>query len=86
MPGNVQLCTETLVTDIVFDANGDVAGVAVGDQEIPAPSVVISTGGYGYSEKWLKTYNFTNITSNDPVTAIGAASISRRKPAPLSTT
>ncbi len=70
--GNVQLCTETLVTDIVFDANGDVAGVAVGDQEIPAPSVVISTGGYGYSEKWLKTYNFTNITSNDPVTAIGS--------------
>ena len=70
--GSAQLCTEALVTDILLDANGDVAGVAVGDQEILAPSVIISTGGYGYSEKWLKTYNFTNITSNDPVTAIGS--------------
>jgi succinate dehydrogenase/fumarate reductase flavoprotein subunit len=70
--GKAQLCTETLVTDIILDANGDVVGVMVGDQEILAPSVVISTGGYGYSEKWLKTYNFTNITSNDPITAIGS--------------
>ena len=26
----------------------------------------------GYCERWLKEYNFTNITSNDPVTAIGS--------------
>lgn len=70
--GTAQLCLDTMVDDIVLDDKGDVCGVKVGDQVINAPSVVIATGGYGYSEKWLKEYNFTNITSNDPVTAIGS--------------
>ena len=70
--GNAQLCLDTLVTDIVLDENGDVIGVKVDDMEINAPSTIIATGGYGYSEKWLKEYNFTNITSNDPSTAIGS--------------
>ncbi len=70
--GTAQLCLDTMVTELLLDDNGDVCGVKVGDTEIEAPSVIIATGGYGYSEKWLKTYNFTNITSNDPVTAIGS--------------
>lgn len=70
--GTAQLCLDTMVDDIVLNDKGDVCGVKVGDQVINAPSVVIATGGYGYSEKWLKEYNFTNITSNDPVTAIGS--------------
>ena len=70
--GQAQLCLDTLVTDLMFDDNGDVVGVKVDDVEIPAPSTIIATGGYGYCERWLKEYNFTNITSNDPVTAIGS--------------
>jgi hypothetical protein len=68
--GTAQLCLDTLVDDVVLNDKGDVCGVKVGEQVINAPSVVIATGGYGYSEKWLKEYNFTNI--NDPVTAIGS--------------
>lgn len=70
--GTVQLCLDTLVTDIVLNDNGDVTGVMVGDKEISAPSTIIATGGYGYCERWLKEFNFTNITSNDPNTAIGS--------------
>ncbi len=70
--GTVQLCLDTLVTDVVLNDNGDVTGVMVGDMEIDAPSTVIATGGYGYCERWLKEFNFTNITSNDPSTAIGS--------------
>ena len=70
--GTAQVCVDTKVTDVMLDSKGDVCGVKVGDREIKAPSVVIATGGYGYSEKWLKEYNFTNITSNDPSTAIGS--------------
>lgn len=70
--GTVELCLNTMVDDIVLDANGDVVGVVVGEEEVLAPSTIIATGGYGYSEKWLKEFNFTNITSNDPVTAIGS--------------
>lgn len=70
--GTVQLCLNTLVTDIVLNDNGDVTGVMVGDKEISAPSTIIATGGYGYCERWLKEFNFTNITSNDPNTAIGS--------------
>ena len=70
--GNAQLCLNTLVTDLLFDENGDVVGVKVGDTEIKAKSVIIATGGYGYCERWLKEFNFTNITSNDPNTAIGS--------------
>lgn len=70
--GNAQLCLDTLVTDLMFDAEKNVIGVKVGDKEIPADSVIIATGGYGYCERWLKEFNFTNITSNDPVTAIGS--------------
>ena len=70
--GTVQLCLDTLATDILLDDNGNVCGVKVDELEIPAPSTVISTGGYGYCERWLKEFNFTNITSNDPNTAIGS--------------
>ncbi len=70
--GQVQLCLDTLVTDITLNEAGDVTGVVVGDKEIASPSTVIATGGYGYCERWLKEFNFTNITSNDPNTAIGS--------------
>lgn len=70
--GKAQLCLDTLVTDVILDDAKNVIGVKVGDKEIYAPSTIIATGGYGYSEKWLKEYNFTNITSNDPNTAIGS--------------
>ncbi|MDO4492247.1 MAG: FAD-binding protein [Clostridia bacterium] len=70
--GTAQVCLNTLVTEMIQDANGDVIGVKVGDMEIYAPSVIVSTGGYGYCERWLKEFNFTNITSNDPNTAIGS--------------
>lgn len=70
--GQTQLCLDTLVTDIILDEANDVIGVKVGDMEIKASSVIIATGGYGYCERWLKEFNFTNITSNDPNTAIGS--------------
>ena len=43
--GQAQLCLDTLVTDLMFDDNGDVVGVKVDDVEIPAPSTIIATGG-----------------------------------------
>lgn len=70
--GTAQLCLDTLVTDVILDDAGNVTGVKVGEKEIYAPSTIIATGGYGYCERWLKEYNFTNITSNDPNTAIGS--------------
>ena len=70
--GTAQLCLDTMVTEVILDDAKNVIGVKVGDKEIYAPSTIIATGGYGYSEKWLKEYNFTNITSNDPNTAIGS--------------
>ena len=70
--GQSQLCLDTLVTDVILDEQGSVIGVKVGDKEIRASSVIIATGGYGYCERWLKEFNFTNITSNDPNTAIGS--------------
>ena len=70
--GKAQLCLDTMVTEVILDDAKNVIGVKVGEKEIYAPSTIIATGGYGYSEKWLKEYNFTNITSNDPNTAIGS--------------
>lgn len=70
--GQAQLCLDTLVTDVILDEEKNVVGVKVGDREIHAPSTIIATGGYGYCERWLKEFNFTNITSNDPNTAIGS--------------
>ncbi|MEG1857638.1 MAG: FAD-dependent oxidoreductase, partial [Pseudoflavonifractor sp.] len=70
--GKVQILLDTLVTDMMLDGEKNIVGVKFGGKEVPAPSVIIATGGYGYSEKWLKEYNFTNITSNDPNTAIGS--------------
>ena len=70
--GKAQLCLDTMVTGVILDDAKNVIGVKVGEKEIYAPSTIIATGGYGYSEKWLKEYNFTNITSNDPNTAIGS--------------
>ena len=69
--GSVQLALDTLVTDIILE-DGAVAGIMIGEREIKAPSTIIATGGYGHSEEWLKKYNYTNIISNDPVTAIGS--------------
>ena len=59
------------MTDIILE-DGAVAGIMIGEREIKAPSTIIATGGYGHSEEWLKKYNYTNIISNDPVTAIGS--------------
>lgn len=70
--GRAQLCLDTLVTDVLLDDAGNVTGVKVDDLEIAAPSTIIATGGYGYCERWLKEFNFTNVTSNDPNTAIGS--------------
>lgn len=70
--GLVQVMVDTMVTDVLLDADKNIVGVKIGDKEVNAPSVIIATGGYGYSEKWLKEFNFTNITSNDPNTAIGS--------------
>lgn len=70
--GTAQLALDTMVTELILDENKDVLGVVADGVEIKAPSVIIATGGYGYSEKWLKEFNFTNITSNDPPTAIGS--------------
>lgn len=70
--GQAQLMLDTMVTDVVLDADKNIIGVKIGDQEVLAPSTIIATGGYGYSEEWLKEFNFTNITSNDPNTAIGS--------------
>lgn len=69
--GMIQLELNTLVTDIILE-NDVITGVMIGEREIKAPSTIIATGGYGHSEEWLKKYNYTNITSNDPVTAIGS--------------
>ncbi len=69
--GLIQLELNTLVTDIILEKNV-ITGVMIGVREIKAPSTIIATGGYGHSEEWLKKYNYTNITSNDPVTAIGS--------------
>ena len=69
--GKIQLALDTLVTDIVLE-NDKVTGVCVGDKVYNAPSTIIATGGYGHSEEWLKQYNYTNIISNDPATAIGS--------------
>lgn len=70
--GLVQVMVDTMVTDVLLDGDKNIIGVKIGDKEVKAPSVIIATGGYGYSEKWLKEFNFTNITSNDPNTAIGS--------------
>ena len=69
--GLIQLELNALVTDITLE-DGAVTGVMIGEREIKAPSTIIATGGYGHSEEWLKKYNFTNITTNDPATAIGS--------------
>jgi len=70
--GTTQLFVNSKVESLLFNKNKDVIGVVMNGKEYKAPSVIIATGGYGYSEKWLKEFNFTNITSNDPNTAIGS--------------
>ena len=69
--GLIQLELNTLVTDIIIDGD-TIKGVKIGEREITAPATVIATGGYGYCESWIKEYNFTNVTSSNPVTAIGS--------------
>ena len=73
--GNACLLLESPVTDIVIE-DGTITGVVAQingvETTIKAPSTIIATGGYGYCERWLKEFNFTNITSNDPNTAIGS--------------
>ena len=84
--GQSQLCLDTLVTDVLLDEAGNVIGVKVGDTEIKAPSVIIATGGYGYCERWLKEFNFTNITSTTRTPPSAAATTSRAPRAPRLTT
>ena len=69
--GLIQLELNTLVTDIILDGD-TIKGVKIGDREIPAPATVIATGGYGYNENWIKEFNYTNVTSSNPNTAIGS--------------
>ncbi|NLD52070.1 MAG: FAD-binding protein [Clostridiales bacterium] len=69
--GLIQVEVNTLVTDIILEGD-TVKGVKIGDREITAPSTVIATGGYGYNESWIKEYNYTNVTSSNPNTAIGS--------------
>jgi succinate dehydrogenase/fumarate reductase flavoprotein subunit len=70
--GKAELYLNTLVTGLIFDQKGAVTGVRAGSLDFKAKSVILATGGYGHSEKWLKEYNFTNIVSNEPNTANGS--------------
>lgn len=69
--GKAQLLLNTEVTDILLE-DGSIKGVKIGDLEVRAPSTIIATGGYGYSEKWLLEYNFKQVASANPPTATGA--------------
>ncbi len=69
--GNAQLILNTEVTDVIVE-DGNIVGVMVGEDEVRAPSTIIATGGYGYSEEWLLEYNFTQVTSMEPPTATGS--------------
>jgi succinate dehydrogenase/fumarate reductase flavoprotein subunit len=70
--GTAQILLETEVEDIILDDKGDVIGVIADGKEYHAPSIIIATGGYGYSEKWLKEFAFTNVTSFAITTATGS--------------
>ncbi len=69
--GAAQVVLNTRVSDIVLGDAGDVVGVVAGGQEVAAASTIIATGGYGYSEKWLKEFAFDNVTSSAVNTATG---------------
>jgi uncharacterized protein with FMN-binding domain/succinate dehydrogenase/fumarate reductase flavoprotein subunit len=69
--GKAQLLLNTLVTDVIVE-EGNIAGVMIGDKEVRADSTIIATGGYGYSEDWLLEYNFDQVASANPPTAIGS--------------
>ncbi|HSK69334.1 MAG TPA: FAD-dependent oxidoreductase, partial [Candidatus Limnocylindria bacterium] len=68
--GKVQLLLNTKVTDVIIE-DGAIVGVMVGDLEVRAPSTIIATGGYGYSEAWLLEFNFDQVASANPPTATG---------------
>lgn len=75
--GTATILYNTLVTELITDESGAVVGVkATGEdgtvKEYSAPATILATGGYGYSEELLKEYNFTNVLSSSPVTAIGS--------------
>ncbi|MDD4081154.1 MAG: FAD-dependent oxidoreductase [Eubacteriales bacterium] len=69
--GKAQLMLNTEVTDVIIE-DGDIVGVMIGDKAVYAPSTIIATGGYGYSEEWLLEYNFDQVTSANPPTATGS--------------
>jgi len=71
--GQASLLYSTLVTAINTDESGKVVGVTTEDGTVyTAPATVLCTGGYGYNEELLKKYNFTNIQSMAPKSAIGS--------------
>ena len=75
--GNILTLMETMATSVTTDDAGAVTGVTATGKDgqsytFQAPAVILATGGYGYSESLLKEYNFTNVASHDPNTAIGS--------------
>lgn len=69
--GQAQLLLNTEVTDVIVE-DGAVVGVMIDDLAVYAPSTIIATGGYGYSEEWLLEYNFDQVASANPPTATGS--------------
>lgn len=74
--GTANILYNTLVTELITE-DGAVVGVkATGEdgteREYMAPATILATGGYGYNEELLKEYNFTNVLTSSPVTAIGS--------------
>ena len=71
--GQATILYNTLVTEVNTDESGKVVGVTAEDgTAYTAPATVLCTGGYGYNEELLKKYNFTNVQSMAPKTAIGS--------------
>lgn len=69
--GNVTMVLDTLVTDVIVEDN-QIVGVKVEDEEVRAPSTIIATGGYGFSEEWLLEYNFDQVKSSALPSATGS--------------
>ena len=69
--GKIQILYNTKVTKLLVEGD-ECRGVAVGDKEYLASSVVLATGGYAYNEELLKLAGFENIISQAPVTSNGS--------------
>lgn len=69
--GKVTMVLETLVTDVIVE-DGKIVGVKVDEDEVRAPSTIIATGGYAFSEEWLLEYNFDQVKSSALPSATGS--------------